>query len=534
MVKKGVKLFVFIAIACFVAFITIFSGKNGIYLFDSAINYNAGWLIVNGRVPYKEIFMPLGPLSGYLPALAYKLFGITYMSGVLLSAIIAGIQTFILSVLLNKTMNTFSSVFFAFMLTLAGMPIYGTLYYNNIVVAFAAIFFVLLFNRFFYKDSDKYAFFMWLMVALLGLTKVHVGVIFGLGGILAEIFLFSLNPKRINIKSLLIYKLSPLLVAGFLFFQSGHWYVSDMINLITMPTAHLYFDDSQFTYYCKTSLVLSLLCFVICAIRLIMTRIWEYLKMMMFAILFVLPMYVVYITTPDKIMTSYLCLGVAALICWHFIKIANPKYQQIYKAAVIIFAAYICFIEIISVYFCARKSWDEYQHIGIPGLKMAEIEYKKGFFNGIYVRKSQADVIELIETVSAKYPDKKIFFGPELEMFYSATKRLPPQRWLLWSHPSISFSAQILNEGLSRTLREENYDIIIFVPWRMVLAPYLDFNDLGFKYVSGSKASWTAAATKDKKTAKEIQDVYNEIFIKKVKRGQNERYYPLGSSPMLQ
>ena len=64
----------------------------------------------------------------------------------------------------------------------------------------------------------------------------------------------------------------------------------------------------------------------------------------------------------------------------------------------------------------------------------------------------------IINAVSQKMSDKKIFFGPELGMFYPATDRLPPVPWFLWEDKRL-FRTGIKN--VIDQLKSENYDIMI-------------------------------------------------------------------------
>jgi len=54
------------------------SGMRGFFAMDQSIVFDGGWRILQGQVPFRDFFLPHGPLSMWIQALAFRLFGVSY------------------------------------------------------------------------------------------------------------------------------------------------------------------------------------------------------------------------------------------------------------------------------------------------------------------------------------------------------------------------------------------------------------------------------------------------------------------------
>jgi hypothetical protein len=55
-------------------------GHRGLFLLDQSIVFDGAWRIAQGQVPYRDFFMPFGPISFLLPALAFRYVGVSFSS----------------------------------------------------------------------------------------------------------------------------------------------------------------------------------------------------------------------------------------------------------------------------------------------------------------------------------------------------------------------------------------------------------------------------------------------------------------------
>lgn len=63
------------------------SGMRGFFAMDQSIVFDGGWRILHGQVPFRDFFLPHGPLSMWIQALAFGWFGVSYRVYVLTATI---------------------------------------------------------------------------------------------------------------------------------------------------------------------------------------------------------------------------------------------------------------------------------------------------------------------------------------------------------------------------------------------------------------------------------------------------------------
>lgn len=54
------------------------SGMRGFFAMDQSIVFDGAWRILQGQIPFRDFFLPHGPLSMWIQALAFHLFGVSY------------------------------------------------------------------------------------------------------------------------------------------------------------------------------------------------------------------------------------------------------------------------------------------------------------------------------------------------------------------------------------------------------------------------------------------------------------------------
>jgi hypothetical protein len=76
------------AVAALAAGLVFESGRRGFFAVDQSILFDGGYRIAIGQVPYRDFFIPNGPVSLSLQALFFKLFGIDYGTYILHAAVV--------------------------------------------------------------------------------------------------------------------------------------------------------------------------------------------------------------------------------------------------------------------------------------------------------------------------------------------------------------------------------------------------------------------------------------------------------------
>jgi hypothetical protein len=59
------------------------TGHRGIFLLDQSMIFDGGWRILQGQTPYKDILFPFGPITFYVQALFFQIFGVNWTAMVI-------------------------------------------------------------------------------------------------------------------------------------------------------------------------------------------------------------------------------------------------------------------------------------------------------------------------------------------------------------------------------------------------------------------------------------------------------------------
>lgn len=79
----GTKLLGPIVCALWAGFICYFSGMRGFFALDQSIVFNGAWRILSGQIPFRDFYLPYGPVSIWIQAAAFQIGGMTYQTYVL-------------------------------------------------------------------------------------------------------------------------------------------------------------------------------------------------------------------------------------------------------------------------------------------------------------------------------------------------------------------------------------------------------------------------------------------------------------------
>ena len=442
--------------------ITIASGCRGIYLFDGSIPLLFGHLLQNGRHCFNEIIMPpLGPLSGYLSAAGYILFGKCYLSQVIMAGIICGIASSIVLLFLKRRLQTIPAILCSFLIILSTVPIPGILFYNDFALLLFAVLFIFGFERCCDPDHPawlEYA--MWTMVGLQFLNKPNFGVVAGIGSLALEIVLFY-SVKKISLKKKTVDFLI-LLASGLIFLYTARFnfsaIISSVFNTIPPPSKFYFlFNNGWIFLKIYNSFLLSGFLLFLLLLYSFYFRSYRtgYLLSLWCGIFWILLFSNSFLSCYVWPAQFFIIGAIAAAGMVQKFDEKKEKFKLLIIGLVLFYS--IVLISIIRAGGFNLKKWNELKGDFSADLKnIAKVE--EGFFRGVKVQKHQLLMANIINAVSQKMPDKKIFFGPELGMFYPATDRLPPVPWFLWE------DKRLLRTGIKNVidqLKSENYDIMI-------------------------------------------------------------------------
>lgn len=71
------------------------TGHRGVFLLDQSMIFDGGWRILQGQIPYKDFLIPFGPVTFYIQALFFWLFGVNWTATVLPACLMSFAATLI-------------------------------------------------------------------------------------------------------------------------------------------------------------------------------------------------------------------------------------------------------------------------------------------------------------------------------------------------------------------------------------------------------------------------------------------------------
>jgi hypothetical protein len=67
-----------LVLSVFAFYLTFKAGQRGLFAFDQCIVFDGGYRVVSGQIPYRDFVMPFGPVTFWLQAFFFRLFGVSY------------------------------------------------------------------------------------------------------------------------------------------------------------------------------------------------------------------------------------------------------------------------------------------------------------------------------------------------------------------------------------------------------------------------------------------------------------------------
>ncbi len=76
------------AVAVFAFVFNWITGHRGIFLLDQSMIFDGAWRVLNGQTPYKDFLIPFGPITFFIQALFFRLFGVNWSATVLAACVL--------------------------------------------------------------------------------------------------------------------------------------------------------------------------------------------------------------------------------------------------------------------------------------------------------------------------------------------------------------------------------------------------------------------------------------------------------------
>jgi len=439
------------AVACAI------SGTTGVYLVDTGINFNFGWLLYNGYRPFTDIASPLMPLCGLLTELGYRLYGVNYLSSVIVSTLLCAAGILVIADNLKTVFDRWVANAIAVLLILGSLAEIGVLYYNHLALLFEAIILTYTVRKVWGPERrpagekfDRSAISAWLCVALLSLTKLHLGILLGAFCVAVELATTGGDWRKTG-----KYALFALAVFSAFLLALG---ISPAAILDAMsiperpalgPTLARYLQEafsgprrtfSEFVI-AKGVFISSFLLFALSPVK-SPTRRRANLKITAWFFGIVGLDWLHDATSPDIAFKNFyfIVMALAALALLYFIERSQLKTRKPSLTLRLLGRGYLLSMLLFQTQYSLggyRKAWSMEKEGWLDRPLKHNLRVERGFFRGILIKDEDFRLASFVQELSDKRPGP-MWFGMELEMFYPATGRLPPRPWPLWFHPGTS------------------------------------------------------------------------------------------------
>jgi hypothetical protein len=454
-------------IASLILTIVYFVGASGsVYLFDSAIIYEYGYLISKGYQPFIDFSTPLLPFIGYLQNLAFSVFGFNYFSGVYAGFIVVIFQFLTLSALLLKiTKKLEKSILISFLISLCGIPIVGNLYYNHFLISIVSILFILMYFEVKVKSNKFTLLFKFILLTIIFTVKIHWGVsmIF-----LQLIYDLNFHKKQKIIKEYLI-GLSILFFVSFIILylsNNSSFYnylsfskkLSISSNINYQGLLKLIFNFPQNIFNIIEFNPVSI--FIILVIPVFYKKDWfgNSIKVELFLTIEILLFAILITLNSTEAGTIYLPLQILILfLCLQYVELEIPNKERIRLKLIIFMFFLIHFLfATITIANGNRKLYNELngEFTNMPLIPRIFSKQKfhtnskpiSQFFKGVSMSENQSISFDIIDSIINNSNSTKIYFGPELEILNIIYKIEPIKGFPLWVHPGLSITKNDINK----------------------------------------------------------------------------------------
>lgn len=492
------KIFLII-ITLIIAIIFFVGAKGNVYLFDSSIVYEYGYLISKGYRPFFDFSTPLLPLIGYIQYISFEIFGFNYNSGIYASFSIVMFQFFILFYLLYKIIDYKTAITFSFLVTIGGMPMIGNLYYNHFLVSIASISFLIMYFEI--KSNNKnlvVQIIKFVLIFIILLIKIHWGIF-----LLLLQFIFDLtysNKKILNIFKFYVWGILFFIFFSFILFKITNnarildfYYFSKKIkfssNINYIGVLHLIINFPKNIFSTIELNPVSIFLIFIIPLFLKNDLFVKKIKLELFIILEIVFFSIFTSINSAEVGSVLIPLQfiILFLILIH-VREELPYTEQFRIKYIIFFLLSIHIIfSIISVIYGSRKVYDEtngqFSEIStsLPAFSKRnlisnsqEVNY---FFKGVKLTDKQIISFNFVDSILKQNTGKHIFFGPELEILNVVYNNNPLRGFPLWVHPGLTVPKSELKK-LEMIFENNLPDIIFISRKRESFLPFINDNKM--------------------------------------------------------
>ena len=209
-------------IAIFAFSFSYYCGKHGFFPLDQSIVFDGAWRIIQGQVPFRDFYIPIGPVTFSYQATLFIIFGVNFSAYLIGAAIMnsaGSLLTYFIvrffekhNIMIPITAAIISAVFFT--------PPMGTTYFDQTSMFFCMLSLaLLLYARKFHREKSYLLFLSGAMWVLAFLSKQNFALLFLPVYALAPILICEFRKKDILHLLLGIITLSLLFTLWLLFFS---------------------------------------------------------------------------------------------------------------------------------------------------------------------------------------------------------------------------------------------------------------------------------------------------------------------------
>jgi hypothetical protein len=493
------------------------TGRKGLYMFDTGISYHYGWLIYNGWLPFRDFITPLMPLSGMICAIGFALFGVTYVSGVIMAALLSSVGFLVVYSDLRRLLPFGIATFFALGFVFPTLSLIGVPYYNHLCMLIVAMIcssmlgYLCIYDNKSDPRCNRRAGYIYFLIGLLGLCKLHVGLLYFVAFFLVDLVHIGdllRRDRKSPVLISLLWRFLPVIVLTFTVLAWLRFDFHQILVNLAIPTPKVWDRPLRevtipFTRHGGALLTLSLSAFALMLITmggyLLASRTRNSLswRLLFLGMVVLVAQLVFCLSTPENANISFpVMVFIITVVC-----LAIPDHRM--RQGAILLAIPLVATLLISAgtyaYHSTRKIWDERDGTWRADAGDRSIcRTRMPFFTRIRIRPEQKVTLDYLQSLLEKYHDKSIFFGGELELIYAASGRLPPRGWPNWLHIGHSVRESSFQE-LAESFRAEDYDVVILARQRFWMTKFLD-DQIANRYT---------------RMPNQNPDIFIEVFVKK-------------------
>ena len=156
MKTKNINIIIILLLAIFSFSINYIYGNIGIFPIDSFAFFDTSFSILNGKHPFKDIWVTTGPLVDYMQAFFFKIFGVHWTSYVIHASFLNSfIALFSYYFFIKNKINIFFSFFYALSISVLCYPVVATpfAYHHSYIFSLISVYLLCLGLK--YKDTKS-------------------------------------------------------------------------------------------------------------------------------------------------------------------------------------------------------------------------------------------------------------------------------------------------------------------------------------------------------------------------------------------